>query len=172
MKGLLLTVALLTLTASTPAAHLGAPAPGGTSPSITLRAGRLLDGRGESLPSATLTIEGSRIAAVAPGGTGPVTWDLSGLTVLTGGIDQANTAESPAETALYAAENAFVTMASGITTVQSLGATEDRELRDFIARGILPGPRILTSLTPLDPETGDPDAMRQAVRKRKPKAPT
>lgn len=181
MKGLLLTAAaLLTLGSATPD---GASSPGAPSP-ITLRAGRLLDGRGGAVTSATVTIDGSRIAAIAPGGNGPVTWDLSGLTVLPGGIDthvhiawhfdkngkthdDADTAEPPAETALYAAENAAVTVTGGITTVQSLGAPEDRELRDFLARGTLPGPRILTSLAPLDQETGDPEAMRQAVRKRK-----
>ena len=46
--------------------------------------------------------------------------------------------------ALYGAENAYVTLLAGFTTVQSVGAASDKPLRDAIARGVLPGPRVLT----------------------------
>jgi imidazolonepropionase-like amidohydrolase len=48
--------------------------------------------------------------------------------------------------------------------VQSLGATSDRDLRDFIARGDVPGPRIITSFEWVT--EGDPDALRRTVRER------
>ena len=68
------------------------------------------------------------------------------------------TGETPAEMALYAAENAWVTLINGFTTVQSVGAASDKELRDAIARGVLPGPRILTSLGSMNERTGTPGA--------------
>jgi imidazolonepropionase-like amidohydrolase len=65
---------------------------------------------------------------------------------------------------LYAAENAYVTLMAGFTTVQSIGAASDVELRDAIARGTLPGPRILTSVASVDERTGSPQEIRQFVR--------
>src|SRR5206468_7265305 len=50
------------------------------------------------------------------------------------------------------------------TTVQSLGAPGDRDLRDTIETGTLPGPRLLTSLRAIDENTGDPDRIRAFVR--------
>jgi imidazolonepropionase-like amidohydrolase len=43
----------------------------------------------------------------------------------------------------------------------------DKELRDAIARGIIPGPRILTSLQPLMETSGPPEKLRELVRQRK-----
>jgi len=40
-------------------------------------------------------------------------------------------------------------------------------LRDAIARGIIPGPRMLTSLEPLDEKSGPPEKLRELVRERK-----
>jgi len=53
---------------------------------------------------------------------------------------------------------------SGITTTQSLGSPEDRDLRDAINRGALPGPRLLTSLGSLSEASGTPDELRAKVR--------
>jgi imidazolonepropionase-like amidohydrolase len=66
---------------------------------------------------------------------------------------------------LYAAENAYAMLNSGFTTTQSIGSPLDRDLRDAIARGILPGPRLLTSISPVREDTGTPDQIRQFVRK-------
>lgn len=149
---------------------------------ITIPAGRLLDGKGGVLTDVTVTVDGSRIVSVEPGGKGTPTWDLRGLTLMPGGIDthvhiswhfdpdgktHHDEAEAPARTVLYAAENAYETLKGGITTVQSLGAPEDRELREAIGRGILPGPRIVTSLEPLGEEAWTPEQYREAVRKLK-----
>ena len=147
---------------------------------LTIRAGRLLDGKGGALNDVTVTVEGSRIVSVEPSGKGTPTWDLRGLTLMPGGIDthvhiswhfdpdgktHHDEAELPTRSVLYAAENAYETLKGGITTVQSLGAPEDRELREAIGRGILPGPRIVTSLEPLGEEAWTPEQYREAVRK-------
>jgi imidazolonepropionase-like amidohydrolase len=150
---------------------------------VTLRVGKLIDGRGGVMNDVTIVLDGGRIVAVEPRPRAEATWDLRGLTVMPGGIDthvhiawhfdkngkthdDENNPETPAQTAYYAAENAVETVRGGITTVQSLGAPEDRDLREAIARGILPGPRILTSLEPLSEESGPPEKMREAVRRR------
>jgi imidazolonepropionase-like amidohydrolase len=70
-------------------------------------------------------------------------------------------------TALYAAENAWLTLQAGFTTVQSLGAPVDAVVRDRVNKGSLPGPRILTSIRQLNERTGDADAFRAAVRQLK-----
>src|SRR5271157_3360019 len=74
------------------------------------------------------------------------------------------------EDAYRAASNAWVTLMAGFTTVQSVGAPNDIPLRDAIAKGILPGPRILTAGEPLEGRgeaTGTPDEIRAYVRKQK-----
>lgn len=127
-----------------------------------------------------MVIENGRIARLDPKAHG-ATYDLRGLTVLPGWIDThvhitnhfgangraENPKETPAQAALFAAGNAWATLRAGFTTVQSLGALEDAALRDAIARGDVPGPRILTSLRwiPARGETpGAPDQLRASVR--------
>jgi imidazolonepropionase-like amidohydrolase len=149
---------------------------------VTIRVGKLLDGRGGAIEDATITVQGSKIVSVERGGNGTPNWDLRGLTVMPGGIDTHvhltwhfdendrladNEKEPASRTALYAVENGLVTLRSGITTVQSLGAPLDGEVRDAINRGIVMGPRILTSLEPLaDPEK-TPEQLRELIRQRK-----
>ena len=160
---------------------LSGAAPAADGP-VTIRVGKLLDGRGGSIENATVTVQGSKIVSVEKGGNGTPTWDLRGLTLMPGGIDThvhltwhfdennrlADEEKEPASrTALYGIENGLVTLRSGITTIQSLGAPLDKEIRDAIARGIVTGPRILTSLEPfLDPER-TPEQLRELVRQRK-----
>jgi len=147
---------------------------------ITVRAGTLLDGKGGVQRDVRLTIEGSKIARVASG-SGPVTYDLSRLTVMPGWIDthvhvnghfnregRADTRnESPAEFALRTQGTAWQTLQGGFTTVQSLGADSDKELRDLINEGAVAGPRILTSLATLNERSGSPDEIRAKVRQLK-----
>jgi imidazolonepropionase-like amidohydrolase len=91
-----------------------------------------------------------------------------------------NSGETPAQRALYAAENAYATLRSGFTTVQSVGEAADADLRAAIARGVLPGPRLLTSIRQINERTGaargeaggapvlaTPDQLRDAVRQAK-----
>ena len=146
---------------------------------ITIRAGRLLDGVGGVAENVTITVEASRIIRVATM-SGPVTYDLSDLTVMPGwidthvhltfhfdadGLNHSDPDETPAQTILYAAENAYRTLLAGFTTVQSLGNRADRDLREAIARGSLPGPRVLTSLGSVNRRTGTPDEIRTFVRR-------
>jgi imidazolonepropionase-like amidohydrolase len=59
---------------------------------------------------------------------------------------------------------------AGFTTVQSVGSPNDIPLRDAIAKGILPGPRILTAVEPLTQageKAGTPEEIRAYVRKQK-----
>lgn len=154
-----------------------APPAAGT---ITVRAARVLDGKGGQLQNATVEIANGKIVRVDQR-TGPVTYDLGAATLMPGLIDvhvhigyhfgkdgrASNEGETPAEMALYAAENAYVTLMNGFTTVQSAGALGDKELRDAIDRGTLPGPRILSSLGSMSERTGDPEALRAYVRTQK-----
>ena len=146
---------------------------------ITIRAGRLIDGAGGVSENVRLTLDGSQIGRVDRL-RGEVTYDLSDFTVMPGLIDthvhltahfDADGAnhhdqdEAPEQAVLYAAENAYRTLLAGFTTVQSLGSPRDRYLRDAIARGSLPGPRVLTSLGAVNAGTGTPDEIRSYVRR-------
>jgi imidazolonepropionase-like amidohydrolase len=145
---------------------------------ITLRAGTLIDGKGGVSENALVVIEGSKIARIGGEPSGTV-HDLSALTVLPGLIDThvhisshfgkdgryTNEGETPAQFILYASENAYQTLMAGFTTVQSIGSPQDLDLRNAIARGVLPGPRILTSLRPANENSGDPEQIRAFVRK-------
>ena len=70
---------------------------------------------------------------------------------------------TPQQQALYSEANLYTTLMGGFTTVQSVGAELDKDLRDMIAAGALPGPRLITSLTPITENTGDPDKIRAFV---------
>ena len=56
---------------------------------------------------------------------------------------------------------------AGFTTIQSPGSASDVELREAIARGVLPGPRILTSIRQINERSGTPEEIRQTVRQLK-----
>jgi imidazolonepropionase-like amidohydrolase len=150
---------------------------------IVIAASSVLDGKGRVLHDTRIAIEGSKIVSVDPK-TGPITYDLRGLTVLPGWIDahvhitwsfgpdgkNAGQGGTTQEAAYAAASNAFATLIAGFTTIQSLGSSADVPLRDAIAKGALPGPRILTAIEPLfgqGEKTGTPDEIRAFVRKQK-----
>jgi imidazolonepropionase-like amidohydrolase len=146
---------------------------------LILSVGRLIDGRGRILPATHIVVEGSRIAAIDPK-AGPVDYDLSRATLMPGWIDthihlnwhfengKSVSGGGATETAaLYTAEDAWMTLQGGFTTVQSVGAAIDGPVRDRIAHGELPGPRVLTSLRQIQNRSGDPDALRALVRRTK-----
>src|SRR2546421_2658592 len=150
---------------------------------IVIAASTILDGKGKVLHNTRIVIEGSRIVAIDPK-AGPVDYDLRGLTVLPGWIDahahvtwsfgpdgENGGAGRITPEAAYAAEsNAWATLMAGFTTIQSVGSPTDVPLRDAIAKGLLPGPRILTAVEPLNgrgPQTGTPDEIRAFIRKQK-----
>ena len=150
------------------------------SPSVTIRAARVIDGRGGSSNGVVVAIKDGKIAAVGTAASA-VTYDLSNLTLLPGFIDthvhigwhfdakgRYHAGPEPADqAALYGAENAFITLMAGFTTVQSVGAASDKPLRDAIARGVLPGPRILTSLGSVSNAKWTVDQIREDIRKKK-----
>jgi imidazolonepropionase-like amidohydrolase len=155
-----------------------AQAPGGH---IVLQTSTILDGKGGVLKDQRLVINGSQIESVGKGSERP-TYDLRGLTVMPGWIDthvhldwhfdethhiSNRNNESRGTLVLYSAENAWITLLGGFTTVQSVGAPTDAPLRDRINKGLLPGPRILTAMNPVNYRTGDPDAVRAAIKKLK-----
>src|SRR5437773_6184340 len=150
---------------------------------IVIAASAVLDGKGRVLRDTRIAIEGSKIIAIDPK-AGSVDYDLRGLTVLPGWIDahahitwsfgkdgkNAGAGGTTQEAAYQSASNAWVTLMAGFTTVQSVGSPTDVPLRDAIAKGLLPGPRILTAVEPLvgqGEKTGTPDEIRAFVRKQK-----
>jgi len=147
-------------------------------PTTVLQTSRIMDGRGGILEDRDLVIRGGHIVEIVPGGQGrgDVVYDLTEWTVLPGLIDThvhlgwhfdaegrlAQGAELP-DRVMHAAENAHRMLQSGFTTVQSLGGSEDGPVRKVLDRGVLPGPRVISSLGSLSARTGGPDALREAV---------
>lgn len=149
-----------------------------TAQQITIRAGTLIDGRGGVQRDAVVTVDGGRIVRIGSGAEN-ATYDFPRLTLLPGLIDThvhvgshfgkdgraVTPNETPAEKALYGAENAYAMLMAGFTTVQSVGEPSDVPLRDAIASGRLPGPRLLTSVYQLIDASLTIDQIRQFVRK-------
>jgi imidazolonepropionase-like amidohydrolase len=170
------------LCAWTPARRTSAQSPA-PSKRVVIAVSTLLDGRGHVLRNTRIVVEGSKIVAVDPKAA-PVTYDLRGLTVLPGWIDShvhitwsfgrdgknVGADETTQDAAYRSASNARLTLLAGFTTVQSVGSPTDLPLRDAIARGLLPGPRLLTAVEPLfgrGEKTGTPDEIRAFIRRQK-----
>jgi imidazolonepropionase-like amidohydrolase len=147
-----------------------------------LRTSTLYDGKGGTQHNQIIVVEGAKIARI--GGSipsGALVYDLRALTVTPGWIDThshivyhfdnndryGNRSEPPEQAHWHIMENAVATLNAGFTTIQSPGSMQDKDLRDAIARGILPGPRILTSLQPITNPSWDPEKMRATVDERK-----
>jgi len=162
-----------------------------------IRASRLVDvDQGRVLADQLVRIEGGRVQAIAPyarrtvGKSRVVDW--SKYTVLPGLIDlhthlvgdiQSSDVGAPlkgsaADDALLGARNARATLLAGFTTVRDVGtyrAFVDVALRDAIAAGHVPGPRMLVAgayvtitngggeVTGLPPGTVVPAEMRRGV---------
>jgi imidazolonepropionase-like amidohydrolase len=159
---------------------VGASALAQQSPEVTLRARTVIDGKGQILRNTVVTVRDGKIVRVG-NAAGAVTHDLGALTLMPGFIDthvhigwhfdakgRYHSGPEPAEqAALYGAENAYVTLMAGFTTVQSVGAMSDKPLRDALARGVIPGPRLLTSLGQVSNPKLTPDDIRADIRKKK-----
>jgi imidazolonepropionase-like amidohydrolase len=147
---------------------------------IVIQTGTILDGRGRVLKNQQIVVEGSKIRTVAAG-TGKAAYDLRGLTVMPGWIDthihlnwhldanhkSVSGGGKPEEMELETAGDAYITLNGGFTTVQSVGSAIDAPVRDIVARGLIPGPRILTSMRQIQANAGDPEALRALVRRTK-----
>jgi imidazolonepropionase-like amidohydrolase len=154
------------------------------TPPVTIHAARLLDGRGNALDNVLVTVEKGRITQVERAGAAvKATYELQNLTLLPGLIDThahvgwyfnragryqaGRDGETPQDGVAAAEANAYATLLGGVTTMQSPGALEDKTLRDRIAAGELPGPRLLTSLQPFLNARATPEQLRETVRQRK-----
>ncbi|MFN0179168.1 MAG: amidohydrolase family protein [Gemmatimonadales bacterium] len=149
---------------------------------IVIAADRILDGRGGTVPATRIVVERGRIARFDPQ-AGQARYDLRGYTVMPGWIDghvhldsffgpdgRLAATATPPEMALGSYGSAWATLLAGFTTVQALGEFSDRPVRDAINSGLLPGPRILSSLEPIygkSDSTGSDDDLRAMIRLRK-----
>src|SRR5262249_38508877 len=102
----------------------------GQAKRIVIAASTVFDGRGQVIHNTRIVVEGSRIVAIDPK-AGPVDYDLRGLTVLPGWIDahahvtwsfgpdgkNGGAGRTTPEAAYAAAENAWVTLMAGFTTI-------------------------------------------------------
>ena len=145
-----------------------------------LKAASMFDGKSDALVTPGLVVvTGGRIVGVGPGATVPAgaeVIDLGDATLLPGFIDahthltfaysdDYNKAEldslqkTVAERALDASVNAKVTLMAGFTTVRDVGSTDylDVGLRNAIAHGDVPGPRMLVTVHALGSTGGHCD---------------
>jgi imidazolonepropionase-like amidohydrolase len=157
------------------------PAGPSQTDTITLRAARLLDGRGGARSNAVIEVRGSKIVAIDER-RGAVTRDLGDVTLMPGMIDvhvhidwhfqpngmygrrEGQPQETPEQIDAAVQANLDAMLDAGFTTVQSLGAASDGPRRDAINAGTKRGPRILTSLGQIQPGSRTPDQLREQVR--------
>jgi imidazolonepropionase-like amidohydrolase len=134
---------------------------------VAVRAGRLIDPKaGKVVQGAVVLIENGKVKAVGPGLAIPPdakVIDLSSMTVLPGLMDchthlvgdyvndkdpLSDLKKSAADRAFESVPNAKATLDAGFTTVRDVGtyrAFVDVALRDAIARGDFPGPRMFVA---------------------------
>jgi uncharacterized protein (TIGR02246 family) len=149
-----------------------APPGQGALPGARIKAihfGKLIDGKGRTIPDALVVVVGDRIRSVGAYSsvefqvpTEAERLDLSRFTGIPGMIDahthmtywwdrapgsrpwQQLGARPPMQTMFLAQENALRTLETGVTTVRDLGSFQymDIALRDLINRGAVVGPRM------------------------------
>ncbi|MEP7344632.1 MAG: amidohydrolase family protein [Gemmatimonadaceae bacterium] len=157
----------------------------GAAQAVAIRAARVIDGTGKLTPNAAVVVEGGRIRSVGalPANFNGAVYDLGNATIMPGLMDvhahivwyfnskgrfhTSEDGDTPVQSMLAAAGNAYETLMSGVTTLQSPGSPEDKDLRDAIARGAIPGPRLLTSLGSLSERSGTPAELRTKIREFK-----
>jgi imidazolonepropionase-like amidohydrolase len=147
-----------------------------------LQASTLFDGKGQVLHNTRIVVQDGKIVRI-DAKAGPVTYNLTGLTVMPGWIDThthidwhfgpdgklagRDSGESPEQAAKAIDENARKTLLAGFTTIQNVGNPNDKALQERIDSGETPGPRILTSLQPIADAKLTPDEIRETVDARK-----
>ncbi|HYX53919.1 MAG TPA: amidohydrolase family protein [Candidatus Limnocylindrales bacterium] len=148
---------------------------------VTIHAQTLFDGKGRVLHDVLLVVRNGKIQSISPNSKSPATYDLQSATVMPGWIDLhdhivwhfgpngriEDKSETPYQASLAAAANAYATLMAGFTTIQSVGNPEDKDLRAAIAHGGVPGPRLITSLEPIEDPKLTPEQLRETVRKLK-----
>ena len=145
---------------------------------IVIAVSTLLDGRGNIARDTRIVVDNGRIVRIDPKAE-PVSIDLRGFTVMPGFIDthvhmswtftkDTNVIDQKQTNlewaSLQMAGNAWKDLRAGFTTVQSVGSDSERDLRDAVDRGDIPGPKILTSLQPINDSKLTVDQLRQRVR--------
>ncbi|MGB2637043.1 MAG: amidohydrolase family protein [Candidatus Acidiferrum sp.] len=154
-----------------------------------LKAAAMFDGKSDTLITPGLVVvSGGRIVGVGTGATVPAgaeIIDLGDATLLPGFIDAHTHLSFPfsdnydrteleslektvAERTLDASVNARVTLMAGFTTVRDVGSADyiDVGLRNAIAHGDVPGPRMLVSVRALGATGGhcdDQDGFREGI---------
>jgi len=156
-----------------------------------IKAGRVIDRDGHAVANATIVVDGDRIVSVGSGAPPPgaTVIDLSRFTVIAGLIDlhthmtyywdpasgtrPLNQPRRPAGvTTVLAFDNARKTLATGVTTVRDLGASNeiDYAMRDLIDMGKMIGPRMFVAGQGLSAARNAPppdaDSFRQQAEAR------
>ncbi|MBV8855112.1 MAG: amidohydrolase family protein [Sinobacteraceae bacterium] len=147
---------------------------------VVILARHALDGRGGELHNIRIGVSNGRITSLSASGAHVI--DLRRYTVLPGWIDVhvhlashfdaegriATDDEPPAEAAMGIAQAAWDTLMGGFTTVQSVGDPSEKPLRDAVRDHGFPGPRILTSLAPIEGDASESaNQLRAEVHARK-----
>ena len=131
---------------------------------FAIQAGRLIvDAAKPALGPSTVIVENKRIVRIERGATAPagaIVVDMSSKTVMPGLIDAhvhltgdpgtpfwREAIDSNESAVITGVKNALITARAGFTTVRDLGAPglSSFALRDGIAAGLVPGPRIIAS---------------------------
>jgi imidazolonepropionase-like amidohydrolase len=178
-----LTVAVLALGATNPLRAQNSSLAPSDSATVSIHAATMIDGRGHELRDVLVTVRDGRIQRVetnAGARARGATYELGTATMLPGMIDahvhpgwyinskgilhNGRDGDTPVQSALARAGNLYATLMAGFTTVQSVGGVEDLELRDAVNHWQIPGPRILTSLRPINSPRLTPDSLRGVVR--------
>jgi imidazolonepropionase-like amidohydrolase len=157
-----------------------APAPAAPPDITVLKAARMFDGRSDAtIGNAVVIVEGSKIRVAGsnlPVPAGATVVDLGDATLLPGFIDAhmhltfeagdnyvadffEDLRRTVPERALMSGGNARRLLEAGFTTVRNVGAFDDVDvaLRNAIAKGYVPGPRMLVSRYPIGATGGHCD---------------
>jgi imidazolonepropionase-like amidohydrolase len=131
-----------------------------------IRAGRVVDGSGKTIANAVIVVDNDRIVSVGTGAppAGAEIIDLSRFSVIPGLIDLhthmtyywdrapgtrplAQPRRPAGVTVALAADNARLTLETGVTTVRDLGASNETDyaMRDLINMGRMVGPRMFVA---------------------------
>lgn len=159
------------------------PVAGQTDSRTLITATRLIDGLGNLSEPGAVLVEGERIVAVGEAARAQAhdeRIELGDATIVPGLIDlhthltdaedayweEVLVTTTPSEAALYGAANALTTLRAGFTTVRDMGPTwpyTDVDLRDVMAEGTLPGPRMMVAGNYVSATGGAGDARQFSI---------
>lgn len=129
---------------------------------------RIIDGTGTEPAEADLVVEDGRIVEIGRGLDGDEHVDLAGKTIVPGlfdchthvvvtTVDQMRNLQTPFSYRFYqAAQNLAATLKIGITTVRDAGGA-DLGIKQAVADGLIPGPRMQISLSMIGQTGGHGD---------------